>query len=121
MQHQALLENYLRELRLPTFAQNYQAFAQDSARTDLSCERYLLALCQAEHEQRETNRIERAIVNAKFPVVKELASFDFSAVEGISKTRVLELAQGGYMARAETIILIGNPGLGKTRSTHYPH
>ena len=114
MQHQALLENYLRELRLPTFAQNYQAFAQDAARSDLSCERYLLALCQAEHEQRETNRIERAIVNAKFPVVKELASFDFSAVEGISKTRVLELAQGGYMARAETIILIGNPGLGKT-------
>ncbi len=114
MQHQALLENYLRELRLPTFAQNYQAFAQDAARSDLSCERYLLALCQAEHEQREANRIERAIVNAKFPVVKEVASFDFSAVEGISKTRVLELAQGGYMARAETIILIGNPGLGKT-------
>src|SRR5712692_2303074 len=114
MQHQTLLENYLRQLRLPTFAQNYQAFAQDAARSDLSCERFLLALCQAEAEQREANRIERAIINAKFPLVKELASFDFTAVEGISKTRVLELAQGGYMSKAETIILIGNPGLGKT-------
>src|SRR6266516_3620856 len=114
MQHQALLENYLRQLRLSTFAQNYQTFAQDATRTNLSYERYLLALCQAEAEQREANRIERAIINAKFPIVKELASFDFSAVQGISKTRVLELAEGGYMSRAETIILIGNPGLGKT-------
>jgi DNA replication protein DnaC len=114
MQHQALLENYLRQLRLPTFAQNYQTFAQDAARTNLSFERYLLALCQAEAEQRQANRIERAIINAKFPVVKELASFDFSLVQGITKTRVLELSQGGYLSRAENIILMGNPGLGKS-------
>jgi DNA replication protein DnaC len=114
MQHQTVLENYLRQFRLPTFAQNYQAFAQDATRSNLPYERYLLALCQAEYEQREANRVERAIMNAKFPLVKELASFDFSAVQGIAKTRVLELAQGGYMSRAETIILVGNPGLGKT-------
>ena len=71
MQHQALLENYLRQLRLSTFAQNYQTFAQDATRTNLSYERYLLALCQAEAEQREANRIERAILNAKFPIMKE--------------------------------------------------
>jgi DNA replication protein DnaC len=35
-------------------------------------------------------------------------------VENIPKTRILELAQGGYMARAENILLLGNPGLGKT-------
>ena len=114
MQHQALLENYLRQLRLTTFAQNYQTFAQDAARTNLSFERYLLALCQAEAEQRQANKIERAIINAKFPIVKELASFDFSLVQGITKTRVLELSQGGYLSRAENIILMGNPGLGKS-------
>jgi DNA replication protein DnaC len=114
MQHQALLENYLRQLRLPTFAQNYQTFAQDAARTNLSFERYLLALCQAEAEQRQANRIERSIINAKFPVLKELTSFDFSLVQGITKTRVLELSQGGYLNRAENIILMGNPGLGKS-------
>src|SRR2546430_10715241 len=113
MQHQALLENYLRQLRLPTFAQNYQTFAQDATRTNLSYERYLLALCQAEAEHREANRIERAILNAKFPLMKELTSFDFSHVQGIAKTRVLELSQGGYLSQAENIILIGNPGLGK--------
>ena len=114
MQHQALLETYLKQLRLPTFAQNYQTFAQDATRTNLSYERYLLALCQAEAEQRQANRVERAILTAKFPLMKELGSFDFSLVQGVTKTRVLELAQGGYLNKAENIILIGTPGLGKT-------
>jgi len=114
MQDKALLETYLRTLRLPTFVQNYQVFAQDAARSNLSFERYLFGLCEAEMLQREANRVERAIGNAKFPVMKELDSFDFSAVQGISQPRVVELAQGGYLAKKESIILVGNPGLGKT-------
>src|SRR5437762_7279453 len=59
MQHHALLETYLRQLRLPTFAHNYAAFAQDAARTGLSCERYLLALSEAEiaHRDRKSTRL----------------------------------------------------------------
>ncbi len=48
MQHQAVLEEYLRQLHLLTFLHNYQAYAGDAARTDLSYERFLLALCEAE-------------------------------------------------------------------------
>ncbi len=113
MQHQSLLETYLRQLRLPTFAHNYAAFAQDAARTGLSCERYLFALCEAEIAQRDANRVERSIAQAKLPVLKELSQFDWSCVQGVSKTRVLELAQGGYITQAEPILMIGNPGLGQ--------
>src|SRR5579885_952170 len=112
--HQALLEAYLRTLKLPMFLHHYQAYAKDAARADLSFERYLLALCEAEVTERETRRVEHAIAAARFPFVKEIASYDFSVVEKISKTRVLELAQGGYMAKAENILLLGSPGLGKT-------
>jgi len=114
VQHQTLLESYLHQFKLPTFAQNYQAFAQDASRTNLSYERYLLALCTAEAEQRDVHRVERCIAAAKFPLVKDLSGFDFSMVQNVPKQKVLELSQGGYMAKAETIILIGNPGLGKT-------
>ena len=75
----ALLESYLRQLKLPTFLQNYQAFAQDALRSNQSLERYLFGLCEAEMLQREANRVERAIGNAKFPVMKELDSFDFGS------------------------------------------
>ena len=114
MQQNSVLESYLRQLKLPTFAQNYAAIASDAARTGLSCERYLLALCEAELAQRDTNRVERCIAQAKLPVLKELSQFDWSCVQGVSKTRVFELAQGGYIAHAEPILMIGNPGLGKT-------
>lgn len=114
MQEQSVLESYLRQLKLPTFAHNYAAFAQDAARTGLSCERYLFALCEAEIAQRDAHRIERCIAQARFPVLKELSHFDWSRVQGFSKTRVLELAQGSYLTHAEPILMIGNPGLGKT-------
>ena len=114
MQQNTLLESYLRQLKLPTFAQNYAAIASDAARTGLSCERYLLALCEAELAQRDANRVERCIAQAKLPVLKELSQFDWNCVQGVSKTRVFELAQGGYIAHAEPILMIGNPGLGKS-------
>ena len=41
MEDKAVLETYLRQLRIPTFAQNYQAFAQDAARC---CKSWHLAL-----------------------------------------------------------------------------
>jgi DNA replication protein DnaC len=121
MHQHALLETHLKQLRLPTFLAHYQQIAQDAARTDLPYERFLLALCQAELAQREARRVERAIACARFPVRKDLSSFDWSCVQGVSKLRVLDLAQGGYIANAEPIVLVGNPGLGKPRSTHYPY
>jgi DNA replication protein DnaC len=56
----------------------------------------------------------RSIAQAKLPVLKELSQFDWSCVQGVSKTRVLELAQGGYITQAKPILMIGNPGLGKS-------
>jgi DNA replication protein DnaC len=111
---QALLETYLRALALPMFSEQYQTYAKDATRSGLSYERFLLALCEAEMNHRETIRIERAITAAKFPFMKELANFEFSAVESVQKPRVLELAQGNYMTRAENLLLLGTPGLGKT-------
>ena len=114
MKQELLLESYLKQLRLPCFAQSYQSLAQEAARTNLSYERYLLALVQEEVASRDTHRIERAIHQAHFPVLKDLADFDWSCVPSVPKTRILELAQGAYITKAEPIILLGNPGLGKS-------
>ena len=64
--------------------------------------------------QREKNRIARHIKAARFPVLKELADFDFSCISSPNKQRVLELTQGSYIQKAEPILMVGNPGLGKT-------
>jgi len=114
METNALLETHLRQLRLPTFLQNYAQFATDASRNKQDHVRYLLALAEVEITQREQNRRKRRIKAARFPVLKELADFDFSAIPNLDKAHVLDLARGEYISRRESILLVGNPGLGKT-------
>jgi len=114
METTMLLETNLKQLRLSTFLQNYRKFAEDAARANLGYDRYLLALVEQEVAQREENRKVRRIKAARFPVLKELADFDFSCVPSLNKQRVLELARGSYLDKAESVLLVGNPGLGKT-------
>jgi DNA replication protein DnaC len=114
MENPLLMESYLKQLRLPALLEQYQRLAIDAAQHNLSYERYLLALLSAEVQQREARRQQTLIRQAHFPVLKELADFDFSALPNLPKQRVLELAQGRYLEGAENLILIGNPGLGKS-------
>ncbi|HOU24017.1 MAG TPA: IS21-like element helper ATPase IstB [Anaerolineae bacterium] len=114
MEANLLLESYLKDLRLPGFLRNYRMFAKDAAQANLGYDRYLLSLAEQEIMQRDKNRQARLIKLARFPLLKELADFDFSCVPSLSKPRVLDLAQGGYIRQAEPILMVGNPGLGKT-------
>jgi DNA replication protein DnaC len=114
MEPNLLLESQFRALRLPTFAQNYRRFAEDAARNNQSYDRFLLALTEQEVAQRDLNRQRQALKAAHFPLLKELADFDFSAIPQLNKQRILDLARGEYIKQTMPIILVGNPGLGKT-------
>jgi DNA replication protein DnaC len=114
MERNDLLESYLRQLHLPSFVRNYQAFATDAARNNLDYTRYLLALAEQEVNKREQNRIQKRVKLARFPVLKELADFDFSALPTLNKAQVLDLSRSEYIRKREPIVFIGNPGLGKT-------
>jgi DNA replication protein DnaC len=114
METNLLLESLLKNLRLATFRQQYRQVAEDAARNNLAYERYLLALAEQEVAQRQLNVQRQRIKSARFPALKELADFDFSAIPQLNKQRVLDLARGEYLTKKEPIILVGNPGLGKT-------
>ena len=114
MSENVLLESHLKTLKLPTFLANYRKFAKEAAQAGHSYDRFLLALAEQEIAQRKRNRTTRRINGARFPVLKELADFDFSCISSPSKQRIAELAQGGFIGKAESIIMVGNPGLGKT-------
>ena len=109
-----LLDSYLRELRLPTFLNNYRQVAEDAARTQLSYDRYLLVLAEQELAGRESKRQQQRIKTAHFPVLKELADFDFTCLTSPTQAQVMALSVGHYLRPAEPVILVGNPGLGKS-------
>jgi DNA replication protein DnaC len=108
------LETALRQLKLPAFGQHYGRLADEAAAANLSYDRYLQALAEQELSQRDLARQRRCVQQAGFPVLKELADFEWAAIPSLNRARVLELAQGAYLERAETVLLVGNPGLGKT-------
>ena len=110
----ALLDSSLRELRLPTMQRNHRQVAEDAARAQLGYEGFLLALTEQELAQRERNRHQQRIQAAHFPFLKELSDFDFTCVQSPAQAQVVALTQGHYLPAAESIILVGNPGLGKT-------
>jgi DNA replication protein DnaC len=109
-----LLESYLKQLGLSAFLRHYRQVADDAGQRNDSHLRFLLALAEAEVNQRDLNSQKRRLQEARFPVVKSLSDFDFSAIPSLNKQRLLQLAEGGYIAQAEPVILVGNPGLGKS-------
>ncbi|MEW5985073.1 MAG: IS21-like element helper ATPase IstB [Chloroflexota bacterium] len=111
-----LLESYLKQLNLTTFLRHYQSFAEDAAQSNQGYLRFLLALAEAEVKQRDLNSQRRRLQEARFPVHKTFQDFDFSAIPSLNQQRLLHLAQGDYIAKTEPIILLGNPGLGKTHT-----
>lgn len=109
-----LLESLLKQLQLGTFIENHAAFATDAAQNQQSYARFLLALAEQEVDARQTRRRQRRLKEAKLPVVKQLNSFDFSAIPQLNQQQILQLAQGDYIDQHESVILLGVPGLGKT-------
>jgi DNA replication protein DnaC len=75
---------------------------------------YLEALLQAELEEREQRLIARRVCEAHLPRIKTLDEFDFARNHKVSAQQIHELADGGYIGRAEPVILIGDSGTGKT-------
>ena len=109
-----LLENHLKELKLPSFLREYGKLASQCAAEGVSHPDYLLRLAELELNDRHQRTVQRRIRAARFPAVKSLDTFDFSAIPSVNQPLVTQLARCEYVERSENIIAIGNSGTGKT-------
>jgi DNA replication protein DnaC len=72
------------------------------------------ALLGAEVEERTRRLIARRIQEAPFPVLKTVEEFAFAEAPTIPAATVRTLAEGAYLAAAEPVLFLGEPGTGKT-------
>ncbi len=77
---QVLLAHHLKQLKLPTVLREYDKLARECARDGVDHPRYLLRLVELELLDRERRMVERRIKAARFPAVKGLDTFDFTAI-----------------------------------------
>jgi DNA replication protein DnaC len=109
-----LLKHHLKALRLPTMHGECEKVGARCARDNVDHLGFLLQLCELELIDREKRAAQRRLKAAKFPNIKTLENFDFTVQPSINKVLVTELMRCQYIDDGESVILIGNPGTGKT-------
>ena len=109
-----LLNHHLKKLKLPTMLRECTKMAEVCRADRVDYQTYLLRLCERELSDREQRAAERRVKAAKFPVLKTLDMFDFTAQPSLNQELVRELLRGEYIERRENVLLIGNSGTGKT-------
>lgn len=109
-----LLDHYLKQLRLPTFHREYDSVAAACAKENVDHRGYLLRLTERELIDRERRAGQKRIKDAKFPLLKSIDQFDFNAQTSINETLVRELLSGEFIGKKENVLMLGNPGTGKT-------
>ena len=109
-----LLQHHLKALKLPTIHAECEKVASRCAQDNMDHLGFLLQLCELELIERDKRASERRLKAARLPNLKTLESFDFTAQPSLNKMLVTELLRCAYLDQRESVILIGNPGTGKT-------
>ena len=110
----AVLNKMLKELRLPTFREQFQALADQAAREGLSYPQYLAELVSRECQTRNHSRIQRLLRNSRLLQGKTWAQFNWSRVPLQVARQLQSLREGTFLDRRENLLVFGKPGSGKT-------
>ena len=109
-----LLKTQLRQLRLPTMGREFEKLGRDAAATNQTFTQFLLRLTEIELGARSANAVATRIKNAEFLTIKDFDTYDFSAMPGLSKPKILELGRCEWIEQKSNCCLVGSHGTGKT-------
>lgn len=110
----AVLEEQLRELKLPGVARAYEAAARRACDDDWDYEEFLREVLEAELLSRYQSTAQRRIKEAQFPDLKTLEQVQWDRLQGISRPKLNELAACDYLDRRQDVVIAGPIGTGKT-------
>jgi DNA replication protein DnaC len=105
----------LEQLGLSTAFEQLDQAAQQAAAEGWSYSHFLGYLLAAEVDQRHRRTVELNLQFARFPYLKRLSEFDFKAQPSIDQRLIEELATGRFLYEGRSVVLLGPPGVGKTR------
>jgi DNA replication protein DnaC len=103
-----------RVLKVPTIAACWNELAVQAREENWSHEEYLAALLQRQVADRESKGTVMRIRTAHFPQVKTLEDVNLDHLPSLRRDVLAHLATGMFVAKADNVILLGPPGIGKT-------
>lgn len=103
-----------RSLLLAYVAQNSDMHIEEAKNTAMPHEEFLDELLAGEVEHRRANRLKKRVTAARFPYKKHLADFDAGCFDAKTAKQIQSFRALNFIKEKANIILIGNPGVGKT-------
>lgn len=113
MEHDPLV-GMLNRLKLTAIRDQLDSLIDEAGRRDLTIREALSMFCEREIARKDERRIEMSIGLARFPFVRDLDGFDFTAQPSIDKKQIRDIASGRFIGNAEVVMPLGPPGVGKT-------
>ena len=108
------LDNLFEALKLDHLAAQCDALLEQAAKKDLGYREVLIQALTCEWQGRKLKGTQSRLAQARLPWLKTLEQFDFSFQPSIDQKVVRELATLTFVERAENVVLLGPPGVGKS-------
>ena len=108
------IQKGLRNFKLSGMSETLEVRIQQAVEDSLSYTEFLEMMLEDEKNKRADNKKRRLYHSARFPFEKGIEDFDFTFQPSLNKQEILELSTCHFLDKARNIILIGQPGTGKT-------
>ena len=108
------IETSMKQLRLHGMNTRWQALVETRKHHELTLSEGLELLLQSEEEQRDNNRFERLLKQARFRYQASVNELNYTATQGLDKGQVANLATGQYIHKGESVLVTGATGCGKS-------
>lgn len=112
--HEAMIEIYCKQLKLPGLRKAFLSTVREARDSGQDYAAFLCGCLAQEVESRRQSALRNRLGQARFPWVKTLETFDFTAMPGLAKSKITALADGSFVRNKENLVLVGQTGTGKT-------
>lgn len=108
------LTGLMDKLKMDHLAHQLDSLCEQASKRDMNYREFLTEALSLEWAGRHQRGLESRLSQARLPWIKTLEQFEFSFQPSIDRKVVRELSGLGFVERAENVILLGPPGVGKT-------
>ena len=110
------IEGMAKALRLQNARRHYRELVDEALAAGLGYEQFLRLVFERECESRSAKAVEKKIRSARFPYIKTFDEMDWSAFSVPVARTIRELQSLSFAREGRNVVLIGNPGTGKTHT-----